>query len=163
MSAFQLNSNVRLKERNIAVTDIIKIQEVAESCRRGLESLTNRSGSVFFKFPVASCGPAAEIVGRILKEKLGCNGVYVCGVGHPDLRSNQSHAWFEIGNYIIDITYDQFPSTGLSGWVFERGVGWHAEFTTLDVREGFCTQNGWPDYPFDGYGAALNEFSKHNC
>jgi hypothetical protein len=142
------------------MTDLKKIQEIAEGCRRGLQSRANQSGSMFFGFPKASCGPAAEIVGRILKEKLDCYGVYVCGDGHPSLEHGQSHAWYEVGNYIIDITHDQFQGTGLSGWVFERETGWHAEFTNLAPRNGFCMPNGWPCYPFDGYHAALNEVSK---
>ncbi len=146
-----------------AMTDIKRVQAIAEACRRGLKILENRSGSMFFGFPVASCGPAAEIVGRILKEKLNYDGRYVCGDGHPGLEPSQSHAWYEVGNYIVDITHDQFEGTGLSGWVFDRAAGWHAQFMNLDHRDGFCMPSGWPCYPFDGYQAALDEVSKLWC
>lgn len=142
------------------MSDIDRIQIVAIACRRGLERLANRNGSMFFGFPWGTCGPAAEIVGRILKEELACDGVYVCGDGHPNLRRSQSHAWFEVDNYIVDITHDQFQGTDLSGWVFERNMGWHARFSNLDYRPGYCMPDGWPCYPFDGYQAAVEEIQR---
>lgn len=142
------------------MSDIAQIRAVADGCRRGLERLANQRGSMFCTFPSAACGPAAEIVGRILKEELGLEGVYVCGDGHPDLSPAQSHAWFEVERFIVDITYDQFQGTGLSGWVFEHGSDWHSRFSDLDRRDGFCMPNGWPYYPFDGYRLALEEVQK---
>lgn len=41
----------------------------------------------------------------------------------------------------------------MSGWIFAREVGWHAEFEDLDLRDGFCMLSKWPCYPFDGYEA----------
>ncbi|WP_194725040.1 hypothetical protein [Noviherbaspirillum malthae] len=142
------------------MTDITKIRAIAEACRSGLESLTNRAESGFFGFPTATCGFSAEIVGRLLKEKLNFDGIYVNGDGHPRLTPSQSHAWYEVGDYIIDITHDQFKGTGLSGWVFKRGEGWHTQFANVCRREGFCMPKGWPCYPFDGYQAALDEVLK---
>ncbi|NVD99957.1 hypothetical protein [Massilia sp. BJB1822] len=135
------------------------LNDVAEKCRLGFLSLQDEVGSMFKDFPQGACGPAAEIVGRIMKEQTGYDGVYVCGSGHPRLRPNQTHAWYEMGNYIIDVTYDQFEDTGLSGWIFVRGTGWHAEFVDLDRRAGFCMPSGWPCYPFDGYQAIKAELT----
>jgi hypothetical protein len=50
---------------------------------------------------------------------------YVCGQNHPQLDSNVSHAWFELGNFIIDITYDQFAGTGPSGLQQKTGLPSH--------------------------------------
>jgi hypothetical protein len=141
------------------MTDLAVIRKFAEGCRRGLQSLANHSDSMFSGFPNGSCGPSAEIVGRIIKEEAGYDGVYVCGSGHAKLKPSQTHAWYEVGAYIIDITYDQFEGTGLTGWVFRRGEGWHAEFSDLDPRIGFCMPTGWPCYPFDGYQAVTQEVS----
>lgn len=94
--------------------------QFAQACRSGLEQLANRAGSMFNGFPVAACGPAAELVGRLLQERMGLEGVYVCGVGHPTLVENQSHAWFEACGFIFDLTHDQFPDTGVNGWVLPR-------------------------------------------
>lgn len=107
--------------------------------------------------PSGACGVAADIVGRIVWEALQFEGVYVCSSDHPQLKSEASHAWFEVGDFIIDITYDQFQGAGLSGWVFERGNGWHAQFQSQERREGFCSPSQWPAYPHDGYKAVLEE------
>lgn len=137
--------------------DRAELEKIAAACRHGLLSLAGTKYSMFYGFPRAACGPAAEIVGRILQERLQYEGAYVCGSDHPQLECEFSHAWFEVADFIIDITHDQFQGTGLSGWVFERGTGWHAQFSEIDARKGFCMPSGWPFYPHDGYRAALEE------
>jgi hypothetical protein len=114
---------------------------------------------MFADFPRGACGPATEIVARLLKEQLGYDGMYVCGDGHPELSAEQTHAWFEVGNVLIDVTYDQFEGTGLSGWLFARDTGWHAQFKNIERRHGFCVPSGWPRYPHDGYRAALESLN----
>lgn len=143
----------KVRETNF-MTDLTKIEAIADSCRSALEGLAKSKGSMFYDFPLGACGPAAEIVGRILKEQLGLDGTYVCGTGHPELKSNQTHAWYEVSNCTVDITYDQFCNVDLKGWVFRSKSTWHAKFQELDPRDGFCGPEGWPCYPFDGYEAA---------
>jgi hypothetical protein len=135
------------------MVEVVTLSEFATACRAGLETLATREGSSFHGFPRGACGPASELVMRLMKEELGLDGVYVCGVGHSQLRPNQSHAWVVVGEYIIDITHDQFASTGLAGWVHPRTSHWHAEFSDRDQREGVCMPERWPMYPFDGYAA----------
>lgn len=141
----------------MSTIDPAELEKLADACQRGLLSLTSVKGSTFNGFPVGACGVAADIVGRIVWETLQYEGVYVCGCDHPQLRSETSHAWFEVGDFIIDVTHDQFQGTGLNGCVFERGTGWHAQFPSLTRREGFCYPSQWPCYPNDGYNAALAE------
>lgn len=137
--------------------DSAELEKVAEACRQGLLSLACVKGSTFSGFPSGACGVAADIVGRMVWETLQWEGQYVCGCHHPQLESEVSHAWFEVGEFIIDITYDQFHGTGLTGWIFERGAGWHAQFPSQKRRDGFCSPSQWPAYPYDGYKAALEE------
>lgn len=127
----------------------------AEACRRGLESLADRSGSMFHGFPAAACGPAAELIGRLLKERFGLVGYYVCGSQHPTLSPTQTHAWFEADGHIIDITHDQFGKTGVVGWVLPLSGRWYASFGHMERRQGFCLPQSWPMYPYDGYAAML--------
>ncbi|HFH3285728.1 hypothetical protein [Pseudomonas aeruginosa] len=136
------------------------LERAAIACRRGLLKLSGKSGSIFYRFPRGACGPASEILGRLLKEEFDYDGVYVCGNDHPQLGREQSHAWLEVGEFLLDITHDQFKETGLSGWVFERGGEWHELFSDTDTRPGFCAPANWPCYPHDGYQAALAELSK---
>lgn len=44
----------------------------------------------------------SEIIGRIAKEKHGYEGVYVCGEDRPQLKSQTSHAWFEVSDFQED-------------------------------------------------------------
>ncbi len=134
--------------------DHLKLQTIADACRRGLLSLRETRGSTFKGFPCGSCGVASDIVGRVIWETLQLKGTYICGTRHPLLDPNASHAWYEVDGLIIDITHDQFLDTGLSGWIFQAGDTWHSQFEQ-ERREGFCSPSGWPLYPFDGYDAAV--------
>jgi len=115
---------------------------------------------MFDRFPAGACGPASELVGRLAKEFLAVDGCYVCGVGHPLLPHQQSHAWWEVDGYIIDITHDQFADTGLQGWVHPQSSTWHAGFREVDRRNGFCMPATWPMYPKSGYAAMLEQLSQ---
>ncbi len=147
-------------EKTMSKIDLAELEKVAEACRRGFMSLTSAKGSTFTGFPEGACGVASEIVARIVSETLQCEGVYVCGTRHPQLEKGSSHAWFEIGDFIIDVTYDQFEGTGLSGWIFERSAGWHSQFSSLETTDGFMHPRKWGSYPSDGYRAALDEVKK---
>lgn len=146
-------ARVRGTNKEGMMIDVDLLTRVTDRCRQGLERLAKTPGSMFNDFPIATCGPAAELVGRVLSEEAGYEGVYVCGSGHARMAPSQSHAWYEVGDFIVDITHDQFDGTGLSGWIFARGTGWHAEFEDLDRRAGYCMPSGWPCYPYDGYAA----------
>lgn len=136
------------------------LERAAEACRRGLLSLAVNEGSMFYGFPRGACGPASEIFGRLLQEEVGYQGIYVCGHSHPQLGEEQTHAWFVVGDYLVDVTHDQFNGTGLEGWVFELGKGWHALFGEQEMRPGACMPDRWHCYPHDGYDAALSELIK---
>lgn len=131
------------------------IVELAFAARRALENRAHGNDSLFRDFPLGACGPAAELVGRALSEKLGLRSVYVCGVGHPNLAPNQSHAWTEVGPFIVDLTHDQFSDTGVAGWVLPSTSEWHGLFRDMDRRDGFCMPAGWPMYPHGAYRAIL--------
>lgn len=136
------------------ITTQQKLELIATGCRNSLATFADRPGSIFEGFPRAACGPASEVLGRILSETLQLEGEYVCGESHPGLGSEQSHAWFEAGDYLIDITHDQFAGTGLNGWVFAKGSPWHAQFD-CDRRAGFCDPEHWSMYPHEAYEVAL--------
>lgn len=140
--------------------DLTYLARFASACRDGLASLSTSPGSIFEGFPRASCGPASELVGRALKERLGIEGTYVCAVGHATLAEGQSHAWFESEGQIIDVTHDQFPGTNIEGWVLPLSHPWHAQFAHFDRRAGFCMPSGWPYYPHDGYSAICAELDR---
>lgn len=78
-----------------AKIDRAALEAIAESTRRGLLLLVDKPGSTFNGFPRGTCGPASDILGRLIKEQLGADGVYVWAKDHPNLKREQSHAWFE--------------------------------------------------------------------
>ena len=136
-----------------------EVVKLASAARKALECYAHSiDNSMFHMFPIGTCGPAAELVGRVLAERLGITSIYVCGSGHPDLAANHSHAWTEIGPYIVDLTHDQFPATGVAGWVFPASSEWHAQFRDKDRRNGFCMPSGWPMYPHGAYKAIISQF-----
>lgn len=138
----------------MTTTDKQMLERFAFACRQGLLTLKTKQGSMFLGFPKGACGPAAKLVGRLFQERLGLQGFYICGGDHQDLASaDQSHAWFEVDNCIIDITHDQFGSTGIDGWVIPVTTTWQGRFRSIDRRVGFCVPCGWPMYPHDGYSA----------
>jgi hypothetical protein len=134
----------------------------AADCRSALEGMpANRRHVTCTSFPIAACGTVSEALGRLLEERFGVTGEYVCGVSHPHLPENQSHAWVETGGWIIDVTHDQFPNTDLDGWVFPSASLWHASFDDVERRPGFCMPAGWPEYPHAEYGAMRAAVQKH--
>jgi len=64
----------------------------------------------FLDFPRGSCGDAAQVLGRHLKE-FGHEGFQYVLASRGDQRDNSwhSHAWIERQGLIVDITADQFP------------------------------------------------------
>lgn len=145
------------ERKNMLVTNsdlLLAIEGLAMAARRGLEAMTpTQRGIGFADFPRGTCGPVSELMGRIVLERTGHLGRYVVGDGHPALSSQQSHAWLEVDRLIVDLTYDQFLGTGLSGWVFDAS-DWHAAFETEVL--GLCLkpeQWGRGEYPYAAYVA----------
>jgi hypothetical protein len=125
---------------------------LAAAARAGLEAMRPAQRGVGFEsFPRGTCGPVSELMGRIVLERLGVEGTYVCGSGHRSLREHQSHAWIEVGPYIVDLTHDQFTGTGLAGWVFDHSE-WHALFERDEHRLCLDPKN-WMQYPHQAYAA----------
>lgn len=135
--------NMSLKEQLVLLS---------AAARGGLEAMTARErGLGFASFPHGTCGPVSELMGRIVLERTGHEGIYVCGDGHPALRRQQSHAWLEVGGFIVDLTYDQFEATGPSGWVLENST-WHAMFDR--EPHALCLLPSlWAEYPVAAYAA----------
>lgn len=113
------------------------LEIIATACRRGLSTLAFSEYSLLKGFPGGACGPASEILGRALQDFLQYEGYYICGSRHSSYKREATHAWVEVGDYIIDITHDQFEGAGLSGWVFYGGSAWHLNFEAIDKRKGF--------------------------
>jgi hypothetical protein len=77
-------------------------------------------------FPSGACGDAALLLAKHLRLAGIWPLIYVCGVMATG-RGNQSHAWLQYGDLIIDITADQFE--GISDPVIvATDRAWHEQF-----------------------------------
>jgi hypothetical protein len=126
------------------------LEALARVARVALEAASpNQLGVGFERFPKGTCGPVSELMGRIVLERTGLRGVYVCGSAHPLLRSGQSHAWLEVAGFIVDVTYDQFPDTGVAGYVLKNSA-WHSQFEREETA--LCLDpSSWGQYPHRAY------------
>ena len=73
-------------------------------------------------FPRGACGDVSLILGQVLDDE-GITGFqYVCGNKYEPF---SSHAWLQKGEWIIDITADQFPDVAEPVIVADDSA-WHS-------------------------------------
>jgi hypothetical protein len=83
-------------------------------------------------FPHGACGDSSLLLSRYLTE-IGIPGVkYVRG----EAVDRQTHAWLEIEDLIVDITYDQFDSAR-TGVFVAKDRSWHSRFDVIE-RQNSC-------------------------
>jgi hypothetical protein len=136
-----------------------QLAALTDAARAGLERMAPAECGVGFEsFPSETCGPVTELMGRIVLQRTGLEAVYFCGEAHTSLRDPQSRAWLEVGGFIVDLTHDQFLSTGMSGWVFASSP-WHTKFQRdekrLCLQSSFCMQ--YPHQPYATMRAACDQ------
>ena len=90
------------------------ILELALRVREVMDELAPKWGVPFCNFPRGSCGAAAEMFGTYLFEQFGIDAKYVSAPHREGLETRGSHAWLEIDDLIIDLTYDQSLHDALS-------------------------------------------------
>ncbi|MBC2726029.1 MAG: transglutaminase domain-containing protein [Desulfosporosinus sp.] len=83
----------------------------------------------FLRFPHGCCGDTSNLLSRFLRDN-GISTEYVSG-----FRGNQSHAWLEYDNLIIDITAYQFPEIKEEVLV-TRDKSWHDKFKRQERSDG---------------------------
>jgi hypothetical protein len=134
------------------MTDTVMEQllEIALAARGALEryapNAEGMDGILFGRFPHGTCGGTSELLGRYLIEAGYENVMYVCGNKHNE----GSHAWVEVGEFILDITGDQF---GQPAVVVTTASDWHDEWEQEGARPPICTREQWPMYPFGAWAA----------
>ena len=78
-------------------------------------------------FPRAACGSTVLILNAVIEHELGSSGQYVAGVRSTD---EQSHAWLELDDLIIDLTANQFSDVTESV-IVTRDREWHDQFREI--------------------------------
>jgi hypothetical protein len=103
--------------------EVSRLREVVTQFRAAIDrSLSAITVISFRRFPQGSCGDAALLLGRYLRETGFGNPVYISGK-----RAEYSHGWLQLGNVIIDITADQFFDISESVIVTTDDT-WHRQF-----------------------------------
>lgn len=119
---------------------VIRIEREARRFRSAIERCDARRLPITLAdFPGGACGDAALLLAKHLQLAVIWPLMYVCGWMAMAHR-NQSHAWLEYGDLIIDITADQFE--GISDPVIVTADrAWHGRFTVTSSRE--ADYNNW--------------------
>jgi hypothetical protein len=113
----------------MAASIVDRIRACAVELRAALDAADHQAlGVQWAHFPRGSCGAAAEVLGRMLRDCLGIEATYVNGsLDRPGGWS--SHAWVEFDGIIADITADQF---GQAPVIVTRDSAWHRQLTHLE-------------------------------
>lgn len=121
--------------------------DLASRFRAALEKCDkNRLSDCFADFPSGSCGDASLLLSVYFAENGISDVFYVSG----ELSANgerETHAWLECGDYIIDITADQYPEIQ-SPVIVTSDHTWYHRFAKIDRDAG-----GLETY--DGYTRAM--------
>jgi hypothetical protein len=82
----------------------------------------------FKSFPLGTCSDVSVLLGMILMKNGYGHFHLVCGeIGEQD----QTHAWLEKNDLIIDITADQFPEIK-NKVIISRDSSWHNSFKNIN-------------------------------
>jgi hypothetical protein len=110
--------------------DATAVRDVALTVRAAIESLPASTLPITFsQFPRGSCSDTCLVLGTYLEDT--CHlGAFECVSGErgsPADNTWTSHAWLQQGDWLVDITADQF-SDAPDRVVVTRSLGWHATF-----------------------------------
>jgi hypothetical protein len=104
-----------------------EFREAIVRSKRGFPDLLKNK---FSSFPKQTCEYTSNLLGRFLAENGFADVQYVWGVRWPDAwPKDESHAWLEICDVIVDITADQFPD-GPAPVIVTRSHLWHSQFSS---------------------------------
>lgn len=103
-----------------------RVEALAIAVRRAIE-LCDPTELPWQHFPRGACGDTALILGQVLHEA-GITGFeYICGNKYNENGACSSHAWLRNGEWIVDITADQFADIDVPVTV-TRNSEWHDQW-----------------------------------
>lgn len=109
-----------------------KIRELSMELRNAITKMEPDelpNSSFLLRFPYGCCGDASNLLAKYLRENnIECE--YVWG-----MRGEQSHAWLECSDLMIDITADQFPEIKEKILV-TSDKSWHRNFKSQRRSDG---------------------------
>ena len=109
-------------------------------------------------FPRGACGDACLLLGEYLKDQ-GISGVeYVSGSMPVPPHRVQTHAWLEVGGFIVDITADQFGD-GQPPVVVTTDTRWYERFQDRQRLPAYFSE--YDDYTRAALGEAFRQIQRH--
>lgn len=112
------------------MVDIVTIEKLALSFRAAIESMITEEfgeSTWFSRFPNGCCGDTSELLAKYFDDN-GIRVEYVWG-----MHGNQSHAWIEYNDYVVDITSDQFSDID-ERVVIKKDKQWYSKFKRQSRR-----------------------------
>lgn len=106
--------------------DIQRVEVIAIAVRHAIEKC-EVAQLPWRSFPRGACGDTALVLGQILHDAGIAGFEYVCGNKYKDDGSCSSHAWLRNGEWIVDITADQFPEVD-APVIVARNSEWHDQW-----------------------------------
>ncbi|ADG10178.1 hypothetical protein B7G68_08735 [Caulobacter segnis] len=109
-------------------------RRLAHRFRRAIEDGAPLKRDIIFeRFPYGSCGDAALLLGRFLREQGAVDVRYVLGTRKLG-DSWSSHAWLNVDGLTVDITADQFEDME-EAVIVAVASPWHERIFELDEDE----------------------------
>jgi hypothetical protein len=112
----------------ISTTYLARLGEVAARFRAAIEIVGADLGTPFGNFPRGCCGQATLLLGTHLVERGFGEFAYMLGRRRIfDKAADESHAWLQRGDLIVDITADQFAGIN-DAVVVTTDSDWYQQF-----------------------------------
>lgn len=118
-----------------------RVELIANTVRRAIEACSPTQ-LPWPSFPRGACGDASLILGQVLDDA-GIEGFeYVCGNKYKgDGEWYSSHGWLANGEWIVDITADQFPDVH-EPVIVSCDSEWHAQWVQDRPTDGTLRPHG---------------------
>jgi hypothetical protein len=140
------------------------LTDLARAFRVAIEHSDLSEDPVLRRFPKGACGDSSLLLAKFLREH-GFDGIeYVLTRSQHGHGPCGTHAWLEVGGFIVDVTADQFACNPGPAVVVTQGREWHSHFPKEEDRhshsiEDFDESRRWR--LLDVYAAVLTRVPRH--
>jgi hypothetical protein len=111
-----------------------RVKKIAAAVRKAIE-MCEPKDLPWPAFPGGACGDTTLLLGQVLDDA-GISGFeYICGNRYKEDGTCASHAWLQNGEWIVDITADQFPEVEQTV-IVTNSSGWHKQWHPERPQEG---------------------------
>ncbi len=118
--------------------DSARIVQIATALRQAIERCP-KTKLPWENFPRGACGDTTLVLGQLLFDHGIAGFKYISGQKHwPDGRFS-THAWLQNGQWVVDITADQFPEVQ-QAIIVSSDSPWHREWEVAKTDGGALSE-----------------------